>query len=180
MQTKWMMLVLAAAACGDTDRDGSMDTTVMDTTPETMAAPMTAVLRDSAGRELGTFTLASAGDSGILVTGTARGVAQGRYGLHLHAAGRCEGNFESAGPHWNPANRQHGTDNSAGAHAGDLEMLEAQSDSTAEYDDTSAGGTMQELMDADGTALVLHAGQDDYRTDPDGNSGARVACGVVM
>jgi Cu-Zn family superoxide dismutase len=98
------------------------------------------------------------------------------------AAGRCEPPFESAGPHWNPAARQHGTANPNGPHLGDMPNVTAVADGSANVRVTTPGGTLSgsdAVLDADGSAVVIHAQADDYRTDPSGNSGARIACGVV-
>ena len=86
--------------------------------------------------------------------------------------------FESAGGHWNPGSTQHGLENPKGAHAGDMPNLTAADDGTGSLTFTLKGGTMAQLLDADGSAFVVHAGQDDQKTDPSGNSGDRIACGV--
>lgn len=101
----------------------------------------------------------------------------GEHGLHLHAVGRCDGpDFRSAGAHWNPAGRQHGHLNPLGAHAGDLPNLTISSNGHGALNFLVAS---HELADADGTSLVIHAKPDDYKTDPSGNSGDRIACAVV-
>lgn len=106
----------------------------------------------------------------------ADGLPAGVHGIHLHAVGRCDGpKFESAGAHWNPAGRQHGKDNPQGAHLGDLPNLTADADGKASASFAIAG----DMADADGTALVIHAKPDDYKTDPSGNSGDRIACAVL-
>jgi len=121
--------------------------------------------------------------AGIEVRVQAAGLPAGHYGVHVHAVGRCEGPaFASAGPHWNPTARQHGSLNPAGHHLGDLPNLDVDSNGAGRLEFAIAGATMdgaQGLFDADGAALVIHAGPDDYRTDPSGNSGARLACGVL-
>lgn len=107
----------------------------------------------------------------------AQGLSPGEHGLHLHAVGRCDGPaFDSAGPHWNPTGRQHGHLNPEGAHAGDLPNLTASANGHGAINFLVTGGS---LADADGTALVIHAKPDDYRTDPIGNSGERIACAVL-
>jgi Cu-Zn family superoxide dismutase len=106
-----------------------------------------------------------------------QGLAPGEHGLHLHTVGRCEGpDFKSAGAHWNPAGKQHGHLNPQGAHAGDLPNLTVSSNGRGALNFLVASHA---LADADGTSLVIHAKPDDYKTDPSGNSGDRVACAVV-
>ncbi len=105
-----------------------------------------------------------------------QGLPPGDHGLHLHAVGRCEGpRFDSAGPHWNPAGRQHGHLNPAGSHLGDLPNITVSANGRGALNFLARGG----LVDADGTALVIHAKPDDYRTDPSGSSGDRIACAVI-
>lgn len=113
----------------------------------------------------------------------ASGVAPGAHGAHLHTVGKCDApDFSSAGGHLNPHARMHGTANPQGPHLGDLPNLIAGTDGkgsiTAHLTGTAAELTAA-LFDADGTAVVIHAGPDDNRTDPSGNSGGRVACGVL-
>ena len=105
------------------------------------------------------------------------GLPPGDHGLHLHAVGRCDGpGFQSAGPHWNPAARKHGQLNPEGAHAGDLPNITVSANGHGAINFLVSG---HELNDADGTSLVIHAGPDDYKTDPSGNSGDRIACAVI-
>jgi Cu-Zn family superoxide dismutase len=123
------------------------------------------------------------GAAGIEVRVQAAGLPPGHYGVHLHAVGRCEGPaFTSAGPHWNPTGRQHGSLNPAGHHMGDLPNLDVDEHGAGRLEFAIAGASTsgaEGLFDADGTAVVIHAAADDYRTDPSGNSGARIACGVL-
>lgn len=122
--------------------------------------------------------------SGLVLNVNGVAMPAGVNGIHLHDKGLCEGpKFESAGGHWNPANKQHGRDNPAGAHAGDLANLTVAPDGSAKTSIPVAGAMMSSgpmmLADADGTALVVHARADDYRTDPSGDSGDRIACAVL-
>jgi Cu-Zn family superoxide dismutase len=138
-------------------------------------------VRDAAGRDVGTLSLAPH-TGGLVLTGTVRGLPPGAHGIHLHASGRCEPPFESAGAHWNPTRRLHGTANPQGPHLGDMPNLVVAGDGTGTVSVMTPGGTLSgadALLDADGAAVVIHAGPDDYRTDPSGNSGERIACGVV-
>jgi superoxide dismutase, Cu-Zn family len=114
--------------------------------------------------------------SGTYVRIAVQGLAPGEHGLHLHAIGRCDGPaFQSAGPHWNPAGKQHGHLNPLGAHLGDLPNLTVSSNGRGALNFLVSGA----LADADGTSLVVHAKPDDYKTDPSGNSGDRIACAVL-
>jgi len=115
-------------------------------------------------------------------TGTLRGLTPGVHGIHIHAVGRCEPPFQTAGGHWNPLMRKHGVENPDGPHAGDMQNIVVGSDGTATVSVTTPMGTLRGangLLDTDGASVVVHAAADDYKTDPSGNSGARVACGVV-
>lgn len=121
--------------------------------------------------------------AGVEVRVQAAGLPAGHYGVHLHNVGLCEGPaFTSAGPHWNPTGRQHGSLNPGGHHMGDLPNLDVDEHGAGRLEFAIAGAMVSGasgLFDADGTALVIHAAADDYRTDPSGNSGARIACGVL-
>jgi Cu-Zn family superoxide dismutase len=118
----------------------------------------------------------------------ASGLPHGIHGLHVHAVGRCDTpDFTSAGAHWNPAVKKHGMNNPAGPHAGDLPNVAVAANGVLGETVTLSGasltlppGTPGALLDADGAALVVHAGADDYVTDPSGNSGARIACAVIQ
>ena len=141
----------------------------------------TAAMRNAAGLEIGTITLTETAQ-GIAVAGELRGLPPGSHGIHLHMIGQCSPPFESAGGHWNPTNRQHGTQNPEGPHLGDIPNITVGADSTVNVQTTTAGGTLRGTngaLDADGVAVVVHAAADDNRTDPAGASGARIACGVV-
>ena len=113
------------------------------------------------------------------------GLTPGLHGFHIHNVGRCDApDFTSAGPHFNPEGKQHGWDNPQGHHAGDLRNLEVGPDGKAHVNVLIPGVTLGEgpdsLFHEGGTALVIHAKPDDGKTDPAGNAGARVACGVII
>src|SRR5574337_1011281 len=108
----------------------------------------------------------------------------GVHGFHIHAVGKCEPpDFKSAGGHFNPQGKKHGLENPEGAHAGDMPNLTVGKSGKAQATFTAKGATLGEgegsLFGPDGTALVIHADPDDEKTDPAGNSGARIACGVI-
>lgn len=139
------------------------------------------------GGSLGSALLWQDPSGMVHVDGQVRGLQPGQHGIHFHAVGRCDGAaslaFSSAGAHYNPGNRRHGLSAPDGPHAGDVPNIIADSDGRATIHFTTdrvtltAGATT--LNDADGTSLVIHALGDDQMTDPSGNSGARIACGVV-
>ena len=145
-----------------------VEITLSGTSPKSPKSTTTAPLVRGDGSAAGTASL-----DGNRLSIDATGLPPGAHGLHLHAVGKCEGpDFASAGPHWNPANRQHGTQNPGGPHAGDLPNLEVGEDGRGAATLSIAPG----FLDGDGAALVIHASADDYRTDPSGSSGARIAC----
>lgn len=142
-----------------------------------------AAIRSADGTSLGTVSLVASGD-GYRLTGDLSGLAPGQHGVHLHTAGLCDGpDFTTAGGHLNPGLHQHGSMNPAGTHLGDLPNIVADGDGAARLTLDLRGtraALERDLFDGDGTALVIHAGPDDYRTDPSGNSGKRVACGMFV
>lgn len=143
----------------------------------------TAELVNTSGQKVGTVTLVQRGDA-VELQVEATGLDPGAHGIHFHQVGLCETpGFTSAGGHFNPLDKDHGLESPTGAHAGDLPNLEADASGKASYKTTTNRVTLDEgqlsIFDADGTALVIHASADDQVTDPAGNSGARVACGVL-
>lgn len=146
------------------------------------AMQATADLKRADGTTVGTLTLTQEGDV-IHFAGDLGNLPAGVHGIHVHAVGTCSPNFAAAGGHYNPTGKQHGLENPAGAHAGDLANMMVNADGTAAYDHKT---TMVSLLpgpisvyDADGSSIVIHASADDYKTDPAGNSGDRIACGVI-
>jgi len=143
----------------------------------------TVQVRNATGQLVGTVTLTTQVD-GVLVDGTFANLPAGTHGLHFHTVGACTPTFDAAGGHYNPTQRQHGFNNPQGVHAGDLPNLEIGADGSGTYRSvtdriTLAPGAASTVYDADGTSLMVHANADDYVTDPTGNSGGRIACGVV-
>lgn len=138
----------------------------------------TAQLKDATGRIVGTAT-ATETPTGLAIGVGVSGLPAGTHGAHIHTTGDCsKSDFTSAGGHWNPTNHNHGTMSAQpNPHAGDLPNMFVKSDGTAQLTGMSAG-TFAQLMDADGAAFVIHADPDDYKTQPTGNAGARIACGV--
>lgn len=142
---------------------------------------ITADLARADGSWAGVATISKRSD-GIFLSVAGEATAPGTFGMHIHSIGKCQGpDFASAGPHWNPGMKQHGRDNPMGAHGGDSPNIVAGADRklTLEYKlpDIMLEGSSG-LLDADGAALVIHEKADDYLTDPSGNSGKRISCGV--
>ena len=143
-----------------------------------------AVLVNAKGEEVGAASLEEV-PGGVKITLRVSKLPPGRHALHIHSAALCDApDFKSAGPHFNPAHKKHGRENPEGPHAGDLPDIEVGQDGTGALETVVAGVTLSgagetSLFHPGGTSLVLHASQDDNKTDPSGNSGDRIACGAI-
>lgn len=160
-------LAVAALACG-----------------QAQAQTAKAVLKNTDGKDVGTVDLTQT-PRGVLLRVTLTGVPPGDHAFHIHAVGRCDPPFESAGGHFNPDGKKHGLMSADGHHAGDMPNLHIPSSGELSVEVLNTAvtlikGAANSLFDADGSAVVIHAGVDDYRTDPAGNAGGRIACGVIM
>lgn len=199
MRNRWKWAVVAAvmAACGGGDVEeepaaqpeppAQPDQTAVQTPSFDTPAPAGAMdvqISDASGRQIGVARLTESGE-GVQVEVRVAGLAAGEHGIHIHSVGRCEPPaFESAGPHFSTGTRQHGLENPQGPHEGDMPNLTVGADGNGTGTFTVRGVQLHGtggsgLMRQGGTALVIHADRDDQRTDPSGNSGARVACGVI-
>lgn len=148
------------------------------------ASSASATLIDGSGETVGWAKLTEDATGRVHVNVQVNGLSTGQHGIHLHAIGSCIGpSFTSAGGHHNPLGSQHGLVNPAGAHAGDLPNLDVNVVGRGRLQATTDRATLSAgplgLFDANGSAIMIHAAQDDQVTDPTGNSGARVACGVI-
>lgn len=142
-----------------------------------------AEILDRNGRALGNMRLKQDGDE-VALNLMLEGFSPGEYGMHLHGVGKCEGpNFVSAGGHWNPSGAEHGLKNPKGSHAGDLANIIIPASGKLELASRLSAMKLvgkDGLLDVDGGAIVIHAKPDDNMTDPSGNSGERIACGVFV
>ena len=172
------MRTILAPVCAMLALAGCTRHDVVTGAPLAGGASAVAMLHTGIGAEVGRATATEVA-GGIRYTLDIRGLPAGTHGAHVHTAGRCDGpDFASAGGHWNPTAMKHGTMNPQGPHEGDLPNLIVGADGRGTLGVTVPGATMAGLLDADGSAIVVHAGPDDLKTDPSGNSGGRIACGV--
>ncbi|HEX3866329.1 MAG TPA: superoxide dismutase family protein [Gemmatimonadaceae bacterium] len=149
--------------------------------PHAQGGSAAADVKDASGNSVGTVSLTDT-HAGVLITGDLSGLPPGPHGIHVHAVGKCEPPFTTAGGHFNPGMTHHGFKNAQGPHVGDLPNISMPASGPLHFEFLLAGATLHDanaILDADGAAIVIHATQDDYASDPAGNSGARIACGVV-
>jgi Cu-Zn family superoxide dismutase len=144
----------------------------------------TADLLNGEGRSLGKITLTQEAE-GVHLRGHLSGLPAGPHAMHIHTVGECHApDFKSAGAHFNPYNKKHGAQNKDGPHAGDLPNVTVQADGSSDIDFVARLVTLHSgknsLFTAEGTCLVVHEQPDDEMTDPTGNAGNRIACGVIQ
>lgn len=142
-----------------------------------------ATLKNADGKEVGTAALTQT-PAGVLIRLSVNGVPPGERAFHIHGVGKCEPPFTSAGPHFNPGSKKHGLMAAEGHHAGDLPNLHVPASGELVVEVLNPEVTLEKgkpgsLLGGQSTALVIHAGKDDYKTDPAGDAGGRIACGVI-
>ena len=146
------------------------------------AETATAGLKSADGKDVGTVTLTET-PHGVLLSLSVKGLPPGEHAFHVHAVGKCEPPFTTAGGHFNPEGKKHGLENPDGCHAGDMLNFTVDAKGVAKATivnkNVNLGSDTHSLFSNGGTALVIHAKADDMKTDPEGNAGDRIACGVV-
>jgi len=154
------------------------------TQPATTGNSATADMKSASGQSIGVATLTEV-PGGVRIVIDVKDLPPGQKGVHIHEVGKCDGpQFTSAGGHFNPEKKQHGTMNPQGAHAGDLPNLSIDGYGVGRLETTTSritlGSGPASVFDGNGSAIVIHAAADDFKTDPTGNSGGRSVCGVIV
>ena len=145
-------------------------------------ATAAAIVRDVSGKQIGSLQFAET-YAGVLITGSIGNLGLGAHAIHIHEFGKCEPPYTTAGAHFNPTHRYHGYKNATGPHLGDLPNLDLPAAGVQKFEMLLPNATLRGpngILDSDGAAVVVHASRDDYVSDPSGNSGGRIACGVIV
>ena len=151
-------------------------------TPVVAPASLVTPLKDRQGRTVGTVTVTET-PHGLLVRGTVEGLHPGPHAIHFHETGKCEPPFTTAGGHFNPSQKTHGVLSPGGPHGGDMPNLVVPASGKLDFETFAPGLSLSTgpgaVLDADGTAIVIHAKADDHQSQPSGESGDRIACGAL-
>jgi superoxide dismutase, Cu-Zn family len=191
---RWLVLGLilsvmfVLAACGSGNEEGTTENEPETTGEEQSKEPMETIkvsMKNQDDEEIGTAELKEH-DGATMISLDVSDLPEGEHGFHIHENGSCEApDFKSAGGHYNPEDVDHGTESDNGPHAGDMENIEVAEDGTIQTEMmndkvTLKAGEENSLLKEGGTALVIHAGADDMESQPSGDAGDRIACGVIV
>lgn len=187
-----VLLLTLLSACGNTDDDTqdngdveSGNATDVSEEDNEESMPIDVTLKNTDGDNVGTVELEQV-DDGVKITLDATHLPPGTHAIHIHETGSCEvPDFKSAGDHYNPGDAEHGFDSEGGPHAGDLPNIEVSEDGTVKDEFIADMVTLEKeqehsLLDDDGTALVIHADEDDNKSQPAGDAGDRIVCGEIV
>lgn len=176
---------LLVIACANGESEFEEGTDEIESVSVSGEAPHEVTIINNDGEEIGQAFLSDTNE-GVNMRLHVDGLEPGVKAMHFHEVGACETpTFESAGDHYNPFAEEHGFDNPDGHHAGDLPNIEVNEDGSVNIeviapDVVLRSGEPNSLLDEDGSALIIHYGADDYKTNPSGNAGDRVACGAIV
>lgn len=176
--------VVILTACNNNEPQADEDGTEVNVGVEEGDEEITVELKNNEGAIVGTAVLTE-GPTGVKVSVDATHLSPGSHGFHIHEKGICEEpDFESAGGHFNPEDTNHGFDHPEGPHAGDLPNLEVEKDGTVKQEVIAEVVTLDKegkhsIVSGEGTSLMIHANPDDGKSQPAGNAGERIACGVI-
>lgn len=186
----WLVCTIVITGCKQKIKEPEMNEDVTDSaalyneTTESEAPTLEVELMNEDGVGIGTATLFEE-EEGVKIAIDAHHIKPGIHGFHIHERGVCEApTFESAGGHFNPTNKKHGFDHPEGPHAGDMENIEVEEDGTVNATITNEMVTLRQgevnsLVQSEGTSLLIHEQADDYTSQPAGDAGERIICGVI-
>ncbi|CAM4331245.1 superoxide dismutase family protein [Lacicoccus alkaliphilus] len=180
-----MVFIVAACGAGEEAGEGADEGGDEEGATQEPSEEIEVTMYDTDEEPIGTAVLSEA-DDGVTIALEAEGLEPGEHGMHIHDAGLCQGpNFETAGDHFNPTDASHGFDHEDGPHAGDLENIEVAEDGTVSTEVPADNVTILDeevetsLMTDSGTSLIIHSDADDYVSQPSGDAGDPIACGVI-
>ncbi|WP_445661446.1 superoxide dismutase family protein [Bacillus sp. FSL K6-3431] len=176
------MFTLIVGACA-TDKDATPQQNKDEAVPVSSSTPLDIDIINTKDAKVGKATLTETKE-GVKIGLKIEGMEPGTKAIHIHETAKCDPpDFKSAGEHFNPGHKEHGFDNPKGFHSGDLPNIEVSDNGTVNVEIIATNVTLGQgensLLDEDGSALVIHENADDYKTDPAGNSGDRIACGAI-
>ena len=181
------LMVFLVAACGEGEEagEGADESSNEEGATQEPSEEIEVTMYDTDEEPIGTAVLSEA-DDGLTIALEAEWLEPGEHGMHIHDAGLCQGpNFETAGDHFNPTDASHGFDHEDGPHAGDLENIEVAEDGTVSTEVPADNVTILDedvetsLLTDSGTSLIIHEDPDDYVSQPSGDAGDPIACGVI-